>query len=219
MRVLHTLLSRGDPNPARPGRTTGIHKRPVGRCEVTAAGVQGDVVADAVHHGGPDQAVYLYGEPDAAAWAAELGEPTPPGVFGENLRVSGLVSAGVGVGDRFAFAGGVVLEATAPRIPCATLAAVFAATPGFPKRFREATRPGVYARVLVEGTIEPGERVEHTPAGSAAHPPVTLGEVFAASFGPGPDAAGTRRLLAAPLSARERLKHEGRLAEMADREG
>ena len=52
--------------PARPGR------RPI---------------ASKKHHGGPDQAVYVYGEHDYAWWSEQLGRPLEPGTFGENLTV------------------------------------------------------------------------------------------------------------------------------------
>jgi len=97
---------------------TGIYKEP---CEspvyVGALGLTGDAVCDTKNHGGPDQAVYLYGTPDYAWWAAELGAELEPGTFGENLTIAGLESAAAWVGDRLRI-GDVLLEVTAPRIPC-----------------------------------------------------------------------------------------------------
>ena len=141
---------------------TGINKRPVtGPVPIGPLGLFGDAVLDSKHHGGPDQAVYLYGLPDYAFFARELGRTLPPGLFGENLTVAGLESARIHVGDRFTI-GDVLLEASAPRNPCAT----FAARMGdvhWVKRFHAAQRPGVYARVLSPGTVAAGVAVTHVP--------------------------------------------------------
>lgn len=55
-------------------------------------------------------------------WSFEKGQTLLPGTFGENLTISELESASFCVGDRLKV-GAVTLEITAPRIPCATLAA------------------------------------------------------------------------------------------------
>lgn len=145
--------------------TTGILKKAVaGNVQVTAEGLQGDHVLNKKHHGGPDQAVYLYTAPDYDFWAKQLGEALEPGQFGENLVISGLYSADMRVGDRLDIGGenGVTLEVTAPRIPCATLAAHLN-DQGFVKRFAAARRPGVYLRVLRPGGVKAGDTVTYQP--------------------------------------------------------
>ena len=72
--------------------------------------------------------------------AAELGAELEPGTFGENLTIAGLESAAAWVGDRLRI-GDVLLEVTAPRIPCHILARRMD-DPQFVKRFRAAERPG-----------------------------------------------------------------------------
>jgi MOSC domain-containing protein YiiM len=137
--------SRSIQNVGKSGRT-GIFKEPAwGPVAVTASGLQGDVVVDIRNHGGPDQAVYLFGAPDYEWWADEVGRELPPGSFGENMAVSGLRSASLDVGDRL-HVGTAVLAVKAPRIPCATLAGRMW-DPVFFGRFRRAERPGVYCRV------------------------------------------------------------------------
>ncbi len=136
---------------AKASGKTGIYKRHISTpVPVTAAGLQGDVICDTKNHGGVDQAVYVYGVPDYQWWSQELGHDVAPGTFGENLTVTDLESAEVSIGDRLRI-GPVVLEVTAPRIPCVTLARRMD-DPAFLKRFRAAERPGVYCRVLREGT-------------------------------------------------------------------
>ncbi len=114
---------------------TGIFKNPVaGRTELTRTGLAGDSIVDTKNHGGVDQAVYIYTAPDYRWWSKELGKDLSPGTFGENLTVSGLESALLHVGDRLLI-GSVILEVTAPRIPCGTLAARMG-DPQFVKRFQ-----------------------------------------------------------------------------------
>ncbi|HEX9386216.1 MAG TPA: hypothetical protein VF918_07845, partial [Anaerolineales bacterium] len=48
---------------------TGIFKFPVkGLVKVTKLGLEGDVIISKKHHGGPDQAIYVYGGADYAWW-------------------------------------------------------------------------------------------------------------------------------------------------------
>ena len=80
---------------------TGIYKLPVaGPVQVTADGLADDAIVDTRNHGGPDQAVYVYGGADYAWWSAELGRELAPGTFGENLTISDLESAPLAIGDR-----------------------------------------------------------------------------------------------------------------------
>lgn len=137
---------------------TGIFKSPVETpVKVTQLGLVGDVIVSKKHHGGPDQAVYVYGWTDYEWWSKELGKVLTPGTFGENLTISELESARFDIGD-FLRIEEVTLQVTAPRIPCATFAARMG-DPLWVKRFRHAERPGLYCRVLREGFIQSGDRV------------------------------------------------------------
>lgn len=137
---------------------SGIHKQPVsGPVWVGRLGLAGDHILDTEHHGGADQAVYLYTEPDYAWWAQALGKALEPGTFGENLLMSGLESAGVFIGQQLKV-GAALLEIASARVPCVTLAERMD-DPIFVKRFREARRPGMYARVLQEGEVRAGDQV------------------------------------------------------------
>jgi MOSC domain-containing protein YiiM len=137
---------------------TGIFKLPVDHpVKVTKLGLETDAIVSKKHHGGPDQAVYVYGEPDYEWWSAELGRELLPGTFGENLTIRGLESAKLNIGDMLHL-GDVILQVTAPRIPCST----FAARMGdhhWVKKFRQAERPGLYCRVLREGIVKTGDPV------------------------------------------------------------
>ncbi len=187
--------------------SSAIVKAPVaGPVEVAWDGLAGDEQGDKRSHGGADQAVYLYSAEDYAWWADRLGFELAPATFGENLTLSSFGAGPVRVGDRFRI-GGVLLEATGPRIPCGKLATRMG-DPGFAKRFREAGRPGVYTRVLSAGWLEAGARVERL-AGSESAP--TVPEVMRLYLDKEPDPAELRQALAAPLAERTRAALERQL--------
>ena len=191
------------------GRTvsTGIHKAPVERGYAGTLGLEGDVVADEKHHGGPDQALYLYSSEDYAWWGGELGNAPEPGTFGENLTLSSFGSGEVRIGDRFR-AGQALLEVTSPRIPCATFATRMG-EPNWDKRFADARRPGLYVRVLEPGEIAAGDPVERL-GGGEGHP--TTVELMDAWYDPEPDAELLERVLGAPVAIRDRAGFEKKLA-------
>ena len=138
--------------------TTGIYKIPVDRpVEIKSLGIDGDAICDKKNHGGPDQAVYVYGGADYAWWSQEIGKELAPGTFGDNLTISELESAQFNVGD-FIHIGEVTLQVTSPRIPCGTFATRME-DPQWVKKFRAAERPGLYCRVIREGVIKAGDEV------------------------------------------------------------
>lgn len=154
MCVVHRILD--DPG-GQVGRTA-IDKRPLsGPVAVGRLGLAGDAQCDTAHHGGPYQAVYAYADEDAAWWADRLGRDIPPGLFGENLRTSGLDLTAAVIGERWQVGTGpdaVVLRVTKPRIPCATFQRRMH-EPQWVKRFTEAGRAGVYLSVERSGAIGP----------------------------------------------------------------
>lgn len=180
---VHTLL----PDEGTVG-VTAIDKRPVdGRVRVGPYGLYADVQADRKDHGGFDQAVYAYADEDAAWWTNELGRDVTPGLFGENLRTSGLSPSDAVIGEQWTIGDdGLLLEATMPRTPCAT----FARRMGemrWVRRFTEVGAIGTYLRVVAKGTVAVGDRdeVSHRPAHG-----VTVREVFT-----GPTSGQARSLL------------------------
>ncbi len=187
--------------------TTGIRKRPVdGAVYIGADSVAGDTISDKKHHGGADQAVYAYSANDYEWWSAELGQEFAPGTFGENLTIEGLPTD-MNVGDRLLI-GDVLLEATAPRIPCSTLAAQMQDS-GFGMAFRKAERPGIYFRVLNEGEVSAGDAVTciDNPA-----PVVSILELYRLAYDLRPDPDVLERYLEAPLAERMRASIEEKLS-------
>lgn len=138
--------------------TTGIYKIPVdGPVEIKSLGIEGDAIIDTKNHGGPDQALYIYGGADYTWWSQEIGKELAPGTFGDNLTISDLVSAQFNVGD-YLHIGQVRLQVTSPRIPCGTFATRMGDSQ-WVKKFRHAERPGLYVRVINEGIIKAGDPV------------------------------------------------------------
>jgi MOSC domain-containing protein YiiM len=173
MRLLSVNVGHPHPNPWKTMKLTGIDKRPVeGPVMVTRpraagmglVGLAGDRVYDVRNHGGPDQAVYAYAREDLDFWEAELSRPLPNGVFGENLTTEGVDANGALIGERWRIGPDVILEASAPRIPCGTFQG-WLARAGWIKRFTLAARPGAYFRVIGPGEIQAGDQIEvvHRP--------------------------------------------------------
>jgi len=175
------------------GRTvrTAIWKAPVpGRVRVLGTSVDGDEQADREVHGGVDKALYAYAAEDLDWWSGQLGREVPPGSFGENLTTRGIDVSGAVVGERWQV-GGVLLEVSQPRIPCFKLG-IRMGSQRFPGRFAAAGRPGAYLRVLAEGEVAAGDRIE--VVGRPDHG-LTVGEVSRIYHA---DHAAAARLLEVP---------------------
>ena len=186
----------------RKGRAeqTGIFKLPTeGAVKVTKLGLEGDVIVSKKHHGGPDQALYVYGAADYEWWSKELGKELGPGTFGENLTISELESAQFNVGD-YLHVGKVTLQVTAPRIPCGTFAARMNDSQ-WVKRFRQAERPGLYCRVMIEGWVRAGDAVSMEPYSGDT---ISVLEMFREFYNKDKSEESFQRHLGAPIAIRAR---------------
>ena len=192
----------------RQSEDTGIYKLPIlhEAVQVTSLGIIEDFIGNAKHHGGPDQAIYVYGLKDYAWWSTELGHAIEAGTFGENLTVSELESAKFNIGD-YLHINAVTLQVTAPRIPCGTFAKRMD-DPKFVKRFRSAERPGLYCRVISEGTIKAGDDVRMEEYAGETIP---LIQMYRDYYVKDKSRESLQRHLAAPISIRARLDLEAEL--------
>jgi MOSC domain-containing protein YiiM len=162
-------LGRPRPNPHKEVGWTGIGKQPTdGPVEVRApgpkstglgSGLVGDFIGDGKHHGGDDQAVYAFQREDLDEWERRLGRELPNGFFGENLTTIGLDINNARIGERWRIGDEVVLQVTAPRIPCATFRG-WMGEKGWAKIFTAASRPGAYLKVITPGAIRAGDPIE-----------------------------------------------------------
>ncbi len=148
---------------------TGIDKRPtddrvVVRPPTSAqddgwSGLIGDFIGNRQFHGGDDQAVYAYAREDLDDWQPIVGHPIGNGTFGENLTTSGVDVTNALVGERWRVGDdGLVLEVSAPRIPCRTFAA-WLGERGWVKTFAQSSTPGAYLRVINSGTVREGDEI------------------------------------------------------------
>jgi MOSC domain-containing protein YiiM len=186
---------------------TGIYKTPLHEpVQITPLGIKEDFIASSKHHGGPDQAIYVYGAADYQWWSTELGREIPPGTFGDNLTISELESAQFNIGDRL-HPGSVVLEVTAPRIPCKTFARRMQ-DPYFVKKFRHAERPGLYCRVIQEGVVQVNDDVTVEKYQDET---LSILEMYRGFYQKHKSEEALRRHLNAPIAIRARLDLEKQL--------
>ncbi len=145
--------------------TGGVPKLPAESAQVERDGIVGDDQQDRQHHGGPERALCLFSLEMIEELQRE-GHPIEPGTAGENLTIQGIPWGRVTPGARFVFESGVEAQVASYTTPCKTIAGSF--VDGASKRISQKLRPGnsrVYARVVKEGMIRTGERVElHTSA-------------------------------------------------------
>jgi ferredoxin-NADP reductase/MOSC domain-containing protein YiiM/ferredoxin len=144
------------------GRTvrTAIWKKPVtGRIFAGRLNLDGDGQGDLGGHGGEQRALMVYQLESYRYWANYLGRSDlVPGIFGENLTVEGLADAEVCIGDRFRV-GGVVVEVSQPRDTCYRLG-IRLERAEMPALLVAHRRPGFYCRVVQEGELGAGDRIE-----------------------------------------------------------
>lgn len=205
----------GQPRPDGDRRSkTGIYKEPVNDAFVGESGLDGDAVCDKKHHGGVDQAAYLYDVADYAWWSGEIGREIGAGTFGENLTMEGVSVDLLAIGDRLAI-GEVELEVTSPRIPCATLARRMG-DGGFVARYMAARRPGAYLRVLRPGRLAAGDPIVLRPYQGER---VGVIELFDEFHAPKLEEGALRRILDAPIAQRLRTRKESQWAALKARIG
>lgn len=188
---------------------TGIVKLPLERARVEHLGIAGDAICDRKHHGGADQAIYVYFADDYQYWADTLGRRIEPGTFGENLTISGIAGRDVAIGDRFTI-GPVGLEVTWHRTPCMTFAALMNDRM-WVRKFHRAGRPGAYCRVLSEGEIAPGMAVRYQPYDGER---VTVSELMSFDGAKELPRDFMLRALTTPIREKSRFRYEDKLASL-----
>lgn len=137
----------------------GVPKLPVPEARITVQGVAGDRQRSLKYHGGVDRAVCLYALEVIEALRAE-GHAVAPGSCGENLTLSGLDWARLKPGDRLRIGTDVRLEVMSYTDPCKQNARWF--VDGDFLRISQKKHHGwsrLYARVLAEGMVRPGDEV------------------------------------------------------------
>jgi MOSC domain-containing protein YiiM len=199
-RVLSLNVGRAGTVPWRGKRVaSAIDKRPVdGRVALSALGLDGDEQADLRVHGGPDKAVCCYPSEHLPRWAALLGrDALPPGAFGENLTLAGLVETGVHIGDTYTL-GDAVVQVSQPRGPCFKLAARWGAK-ALTREMAYDMVAGFYLRVLEPGTVGAGDVLALAERRSA----VSVAEVLRVTYRDRHDPEALARVVAVPELAEQ----------------
>jgi len=139
---------------------TGIFKKPIqGKLVVKKENIEGDGQADLVNHRGVHKAVYAFAHDRYDYWRRVFNDHSlTSGAFGENLTISSLDESDINIGDRFSV-GECILEVSQPRMPCYKLGIALNNSKA-PKLFTKSYRTGVYFRIIKEGVIEAGDKIE-----------------------------------------------------------
>ena len=138
----------------------GVPKRPVLEAVIAKTGVAGDRQRNLNVHGGPDRAVCLYSQ-DLIERLQDEGHLIEAGSSGENLTLAGLEWEKLKPGDRLQIGPEVQIEIMSYTTPCEKNAQWFRGKDY--TRVSQKLNPGwsrLYARVLVEGLVRPGDAVE-----------------------------------------------------------
>lgn len=137
----------------------GVPKLPVGRAEVTVAGLTTDRQNDLKNHGGPERALCLYSLERILALQDE-GHPIYPGAAGENVTVAGIEWESLQPGMTLRLGEEIVVELTRFTAPCGKIGGCFVDRNH--RRILQDEHPGwsrFYARVLTGGTLQVGDGV------------------------------------------------------------
>lgn len=137
----------------------GVPKLPVPEAKITMQGVEGDRQRNRLQHGGPDRAVCVFSLEVIEALQAE-GHPIAPGLSGENLTLAGVDWPRLKLGDRLRVGRNVRLEIMSYTAPCSHNEGWFKDRDF--SRISQKKHPGwsrVYAKVLAEGIVRPGDPV------------------------------------------------------------
>ena len=148
----------------------GVPKEPVAEAHVGRLGLAGDAHHHDYVHGGPHRAVALFALEAIERVRADGHPGVVPGAVGENLTTEGLELALLPVGTQLVIGGadGPLLEISAPANPCDVIKGAF--TAGKSGRISILLHPAdsrMYARVLREGTVRPGDPIEAIPVDHA----------------------------------------------------
>lgn len=210
------LTGRAEPF-TRPGSRSGIAKVPRQEAlAVTTLGLAGDEQGDLRVHGGVEKAIHHYPREHYAAWLAELGEHPllmQPGAFGENFSTTGWTEDDVCLGDLIR-AGSALLQVSQGRMPCWKLSDRFGVA-NLALRVQQSGRTGWYYRVLQEGVVGVGDRLQVV---ERTHVDWSLNRLSAVLFDKRVEPELLRECLALPLVPSWRRTLERRLekAEVED---
>lgn len=141
---------------------SGIVKAPQnGKVWLSLNGLQGDEQGDRSYHGGPEKALHHYAAEHYAYWQSQYADSPAAmvaGAFGENISTSGMTERSVYVGDVYRI-GSALVQVSQGRQPCWKLNRLLCRD-GVALAMQVSGATGWYYRVLQEGWIERGDKLE-----------------------------------------------------------
>jgi MOSC domain-containing protein YiiM len=130
----------------------GMPKSAVPEALVTAGGVAGDAQRNLKYHGGLDRAVCIYSD-EFYQWLRGQGVDLAYGQVGENFTTRGIDLLALQP-DQYLAVGECVIQLRSVRVPCRQLNMWHPSLLQIIKG-----RTGWLARVVVQGTVRPGDRI------------------------------------------------------------
>lgn len=122
-------------------------------------GFFGDEVADTVHHGGVDKAIFANSYENYAHWASFLEQKSLPfGALAENLTITGLHEQSVMLGEVHQI-GTAILQVSQPRKPCWKISRRWNHI-AFTNEIFTSGLTGWYYKVLQEGLIGSDDEIK-----------------------------------------------------------
>lgn len=170
--------------------------------EVTQSGILENEIADKMHHGGVNKAVFAYGIEAYAQWERELGLKIPYGGMGENLLLEGVKESDLKVGDRLVFDEKVILEISMPRVQCFKIPSLYPTKEdknALAKFLFAKGCVGFYLRVLQGGTMRKNSHLSI----QSLEDSISLQFAHQVYQNPSANEEGVRVLLANPKLAQE----------------
>lgn len=129
-----------------------------GKVMLYKTGLEADEVADKKIHGGPEKAIFAYPVQHYDFWQQELNIEIEAGGMGENLVLEGVDEYTTFIGDTYKF-GDAIIQVSQPRQPCWKPARRYKIL-DFALRIQSSGKTGWYYRVLQEGYVEAGAKLE-----------------------------------------------------------
>ncbi len=137
---------------------SGSFKEPtLERVRAGKLGLSGDEVADKIHHGGEEKAIFANSYENYSEWSEFLGKEISFGALSENLTISGLHESNVYLGDIHKI-GEATLQVSQPRKPCWKISKRWN-NKKFTHEIYATGLTGWYYRVLEEGFLGAGDEV------------------------------------------------------------
>lgn len=129
-----------------------------GKIWLSKTGLASDEVADTKVHGGPEKALFAYPSHHYLYWQQELQIEIDTGAMGENLVIEEVDEFTTFIGDTYQF-GDAIIQVSQPRQPCWKPARRFKIL-DFALKIQESGKTGWYYRVIKEGEVEAGVKLE-----------------------------------------------------------